>query len=351
MPHRFENISEIKKDSIKVEFFFNECRERFKLEKITKPGITPDKIITEKDIHRPGLALAGYVELFTYNRVQVFGNTEILYLKQLSVEERTRTLQKFFTFDVPCIIVTNDNKIPSELIALSEQNNISIFRTPYPTTKLSYFISDFLDDQFTSQIAVHGSCVDVYGTGLLFTGKSGIGKSEIALDLIERGHRLVADDVVVIVKKGEGVLMASATSLTKHIMEIRGLGIIDVNRIFGIRSIRYQKRVEVIVELEDWDRNKAYDRTGLESNTISILNVDVDFIKLPIFPGKNITVIAEVIALNYLCKHYGYNAAEIFNRRINREIETKSKSKKNNEDNNEFGKIERITKYFEHDFE
>ncbi|MBV6478324.1 MAG: HPr kinase/phosphorylase [Ignavibacteria bacterium] len=349
MPHRFENINEIKKDSIKVEFFFNECRERFKLEKITQPDINPEKIISEKDIHRPGLALAGYVELFTFNRVQVFGNTEILYLKQLSQNERTKTLEKFFSFNVPCIIVTNGNEIPAELIFLSEKYGISVFRTPYPTTKFAYFISDFLDDQFTSQISVHASCVDVYGTGLLFTGKSGIGKSEIALDLIERGHRLVADDVVIIAKKGEGVLMASTTSLAKHIMEIRGLGIIDVNRIFGIRSIRYQKRVEVVVELEDWDRDKAYDRTGLESSTISILNVDVDFIKLPIFPGKNITVIAEVIALNYLCKHYGYNAAEVFKKRLNDKI--KSNSEINNINNLEFQRIERITNYFEHDFE
>lgn len=348
MPHRFENISEIKKDFIKVEFFFNECRERFKLEKVTKPRINPEKIISEKDIHRPGLALAGYVDLFTFNRVQVFGNTEILYLKHLSAEERTKTLERFFSFNVPCIIVTNNNEIPAELLTLSESSETPVFRTPYPTTKFSYFISDFLDDQFTSQIAVHGSCVDVYGTGLLFTGKSGIGKSEIALDLIERGHRLVADDVVIIAKKGEGVLMASATSLTRHIMEIRGLGIIDVNRIFGIRSIRYQKRVEVVVELEDWDKDKAYDRTGLDSSTISILNVDVDFIKLPIFPGKNITVIAEVIALNYLCKHYGYNAAEVFNKRLKDKIESNSKKSNNKM---EFDKVERITKYFEHDFE
>lgn len=348
MPHRFENISEIKKDFITVEFFFNECRERFKLEKVTKPRINPEKLISEKDIHRPGLALAGYVDLFTHNRVQVFGNTEILYLKHLSKEERTNTLEKFFSFNMPCIIVTNNNEIPSELITLSEKSGTTVFRSPYPTTKFSYFISDFLDDQFTSQIAVHGSCVDVYGTGLMFTGKSGIGKSEIALDLIERGHRLVADDVVIIAKKGEGVLMASATSLTRHIMEIRGLGIIDVNRIFGIRSIRYQKRVEVVVELEDWDKDKAYDRTGLDSTTISILNVDVELIKLPIFPGKNITVIAEVIALNYLCKHYGYNAAEVFNKRLKEKIDINSK-KSNYK--TEFDRVERITKYFEHDFE
>jgi len=345
---RLKNIKELKKDFITVEFFFNECKERFKLEKITTKEISPEIIISEKDIHRPGLALAGYVELFTFNRVQVFGNTEIKYLQQLSSEERFKTLERFFSFEVPCLIVTNNNEIPEEVILISEKNSIPVFRTPYPTTRFAYFISDFLDDQFATQIIIHGSFVDVYGIGLLFSGNSGIGKSEIALDLVERGHRLVADDVVVVTKKGEGVLMGSGTALTKHIMEIRGLGIIDVRSIFGIRSIRYQKRVEVIVELEDWDKNKAYDRTGLDSKTISLLEVDTELIKLPIFPGKNITVIAEVIALNYLCKHYGYNAAEAFKKKLEDKISERSKKKASKSTDE---RLQRTTEYFEHDFE
>ncbi|MEO8210832.1 MAG: HPr(Ser) kinase/phosphatase [bacterium] len=348
MPHRFENIKEIKKQYITIEFFYYECKERFKLKKQTLSEISPEKIISEKDIHRPGLALAGYVDLFTFNRVQVFGNTEMRYLGQLNEFERKKTLERFFSFNVPCVIVTNDNLIPDELISLAEKSKIPVFKTPYPTTRFSYFISDFLDDQFSTQAIIHGSFVDVYGLGLLFTGKSGIGKSEIALDLIERGHRLVADDVVVVIKKGEGVLMGSGTALSKHIMEIRGLGIIDVRTIFGIRSIRYQKRVEVIVELEDWDRNKAYDRTGLDNSTISLLGVETELIKLPIFPGKNITVIAEVIALNYLCKHYGYNAAEEFKKRLEDKINSKSKKSLVNFNND---RLERNTEYFEHDFE
>ena len=348
MPHRFANIKELKKDHITVKFFFNECRERFKLEKVTKSVISPDKIISEKDIHRPGLALAGYVDLFTYNRVQVFGNTEIRYLNQLTSVSRNKTLERFCSFNVPCVIVTDNNEIPEELLLLAEKKNITVFKTPYPTTRFAYFISDFLDDQFATQVTIHGSFVDVYGMGLMFTGKSGIGKSEIALDLVERGHRLVTDDIVIVSKKGEGVLMGSGTALTKHIMEIRGLGIIDVRTIFGIRSIRYQKRVEVIVELEDWDRDKAYDRTGLDSSTISLLDVDVELIKLPIFPGKNITVIAEVIALNYLCKHYGYNAAEEFKKKLEDKINNnrgRSQQKVDSE------RLERTTEYFEHDFE
>lgn len=348
MSKKFENIKELKKTTISVQFFYAECKERFKLKKVTQSEINKDKIISEKDIHRPGLALAGYVKLFTFNRVQVFGNTEIRYLEQFNIEEKKNILERFFSFDVPCVIVTNDNIIPDELIKIAEEKDVPVFKTPYPTTRFSYFISDFLDDQFSTQMIIHGSFVDVYGVGLLFSGKSGIGKSEIALDLIERGHRLVTDDVVVVTKKGEGVLMGSGTAISKHIMEIRGLGIIDVKTIFGIRSIRFQKRVEVIVELEDWDRDKAYDRTGLDNSTIAILGVDVELIKLPIFPGKNITVIAEVIALNYLCKHYGYNAAEEFKKRLADKINSKSGmsvSKSNNE------RLERTTEYFEHDFE
>lgn len=348
MSKKFENIKELKKTTISVQFFYAECKERFKLKKVTQSEINKDKIISEKDIHRPGLALAGYVKLFTFNRVQVFGNTEIRYLEQFNIEEKKNILERFFSFDVPCVIVTNDNIIPDELIKIAEEKDVPVFKTPYPTTRFSYFISDFLDDQFSTQMIIHGSFVDVYGVGLLFSGKSGIGKSEIALDLIERGHRLVTDDVVVVTKKGEGVLMGSGTAISKHIMEIRGLGIIDVKTIFGIRSIRFQKRVEVIVELEDWDRDKAYDRTGLDNSTIAILGVDVELIKLPIFPGKNITVIAEVIALNYLCKHYGYNAAEEFKTRLADKINSKSGmsvSKSNNE------RLERTTEYFEHDFE
>ncbi|MBK8550036.1 MAG: HPr kinase/phosphorylase [Ignavibacteria bacterium] len=348
MANKFKNIKELKKDSISVQFFFTECKERFKLTKVTQAEISQNKLITEKDIHRPGLALAGYVKLFTFNRVQVFGNTEIQYLKQFDSPEKEKILERFFSFDVPCVIVTNDNHIPEELVRIAEANDVPVFRTPYPTTRFAYFISDFLDDQFTTQMIIHGSFVDVYGIGLLFSGKSGIGKSEIALDLIERGHRLVADDVVVVTKKGEGVLMGSGTAISKHIMEIRGLGIIDVRTIFGIRSIRFQKRVEVIVELEDWDKDKAYDRTGLDNSTINLLGVDAELIKLPIFPGKNITVIAEVIALNYLCKHYGYNAAEEFKKRLEDKINSNSKRKFSNSNNE---RLERTTEYFEHDFE
>lgn len=340
-----KDVKEIKKESITIEYFYQACKDRFQLSTIFEGAVGFDRIIRDRNIHRPGLALAGYTELFTFDRVQILGNTEIRYLKHLSKNDRMKTLNNFFSFSIPCICLTFNNKPPQELLELARENKTAIFVTPLPTTRFAYFITDFLDDQFSPQIALHGSFVDVYGIGLLFYGRSGIGKSEIALDLVERGHRLVADDVVMISRKGEGILMGSGTDLVKHFMEIRGLGIIDVRSIFGIRAIRFQKRVELIVNLEEWSTKKEYTRTGLDEQTINLLGVDIQFIKLPIFPGKNITVISEVIALNYLCKHYGYDAAKALSSKLDRTIQQKVRSK-------EFNKaFERAIEYLEHDFE
>ena len=335
---KLESAKEIRKHSITVEFLYEANKKRLKLETLTKVGF--DNIIRDKNIHRPGLALAGYVALFTYDRLQVFGNTEVRYLLSMPLEERIKAFNTLFKFDIPCIVVTNGNPLDAELVQLAEDHNVPMFRTSLETTKAVYFLSDFLDDQFSPQTSIHGSFVDVYGLGLLFIGRSGIGKSEIALDLIERGHRLVSDDVVNVTRKGEGILIGAGTDLVKHFMEIRGLGLIDVQSIFGIRAIRFQKRVEVVVELMEWKQTEDFTRTGLDLSSISILDVEVPHIKLPIFPGKNITVIAEVIALDYLLKHYGYDAAKEFSKRLETVIAQKNK-----------GNAKRAIDYFEHDFE
>jgi HPr kinase/phosphorylase len=241
-------------------------------------------------------------------------------------------------FQIPCFILTNGNTLDDELLQAASAKGIPVFGTPFSTTKVSYFLADFLDDQFAPQVMVHGSLVDVYGIGVLVAGRSGIGKSEIALDLVERGHRLVADDVVMITRKGEGILIGAGTDLVKHFMEVRGLGLIDVRSMFGIRAIRYHKRVEIVVELEEWRPDEDYTRTGLDDLTVSVLEVEVPLVKLPIFPGKNVTVITEVIALNYLLKHYGYDAAKVFAKRLEGMIGQKAKGN-------------RAIDYFEHDFE
>ncbi len=332
-----QSPKETHKSSITVGFLFEANKKRLKLKSLNG-DVGFNREIRDKNVHRPGLALAGYVELFTYDRVQIFGNTEVRYLKHLSFAERLKAFETIFQFDLPCIVVTNDNPLDPELISVATRYGVSILQTPFETTKFVYFLSDFLDDQFAPQTVVHGSFVDVYGVGVMITGRSGIGKSEIALDLIERGHRLVADDVVMITRKGEGILMGAGTDVVKHFMEIRGLGLIDVRSVFGIRSIRFQKRVEVIVELQDWQRDVEYTRTGLDHENIAILDVEIPHVKLPIFPGKNVTVIAEVIALDYLLKHYGYDAAKEFSKQLDATISQKTKGK-------------RVIDYFEHDFE
>lgn len=327
-----------KKSFIDIRFFFENVKSRFHLTLLSdEAGF--DRKISDQNLHRPGLALAGYLEVFSFQRVQIFGNTEMRYLLTLDPAARRTTLEKLFVYEIPCIIITNGIPLLEEMRDLSQKYHVPIFGTPLSTTKLVYFVSDFLDDQFSPRVTIHGSFVDVYGVGLLFVGKSGIGKSEVALDLVERGHRLVADDLVILTKKGEGILMGSGTNVVKHFMEIRGLGLINIEKMFGIRAIRYQKRLEVIVELEKWDSEGDYDRTGLETTSLSLLDVDIPHLKLPIIPGKNITVISEVISLNYLLKHYGYDAAKVLQEKLNAKIDSKR------------GGIGRGVEYFEHDFE
>lgn len=328
---------ETRKKSISVGYLYEGTRHRFKL-KLLNGEVGLDNLITDRNLHRPGLALAGYVKLFTHHRVQIMGNTENRYLNSLDAAHRKEAFGRLLEFKVPCLVLTDDNTLSDELLAAAAAKNIPILGTSFETTKISYFLADYLDDQFSSQIVVHGSLVDVYGVGIMITGRSGIGKSEIALDLVERGHRLVADDVVMVTRKGEGILIGAGTDLVKHFMEIRGLGLIDVQSMFGIRAIRFQKRVEVVIELEEWVQNEDYTRTGLDYQMFTILGVDVPLVKLPIFPGKNVTVIAEVIALNYLLKHYGYDAAKEFAQRLDSVIGKKKKGA-------------RAIDYFEHDFE
>lgn len=312
-------------EGITVEKLIEENRERLDLE-LLSGGKGLNKRITRSDIHRPGLALAGFVDLFAYRRVQILGNAEIAFLRRLSPEELKSTLETLFQFDLPCVIITNANEPPQVLCDIAERSGITLLRTGFTTTKFVHLFNYYLDGLFAPQTTVHGSLVDVYGVGLLFTGRSSIGKSEIALDLVERGHRLVADDVVTITRSARGLLLGSSNDLLRHHIEIRGVGIIDVQSVFGVQAIRLQKRIEVEVQLVDFDENRGYDRLGMEDVTSSILDVEIPQVTVPIFPGKNITVIAEVIALNYLLKIYGYYPAKEFSKRLHEAIRGKSKA-------------------------
>lgn len=297
--------------------------------------------VTDVELHRPGLALAGYVELFTFQRIQILGNTEIQYLENLSKNDCIVAFEHITQFKIPIIFLTNNNSLPENLLTLATEQGIPVVETPLETTQFMFILRDFLEDQFALQTVIHGSMVDVYGIGMLIAGKSGIGKSEVALDLVERGHRLVADDTVMITKKG-AVLIASANDINKHFMEIRGLGIIDVFSMFGIRAIRYQKRLEVVIDLQLWEEQTDVDRTGLEKKEVSVLDINIPMINLPITPGKNITVIAEVIAMNHLLSHYGYEAAKVFQKRLEERIAAKKLG---------FVPPKRAIEYFESDFE
>ena len=342
----FEDIKPLpRKEQISVEYLVQQVKKRVNIdmEPIAAEKACSQRFVTEADLHRPGLALAGYIKLFTYQRIQIIGNTETEYLQHLTEEKQKEAFANLVKFNIPVIFLTDGNELPTYLIEAAESAGIPIFRTEIETTKFMYLLRDFLEDQFATQTIVHGSMVDVYGIGILIAGKSGIGKSEVALDLIERGHRLVSDDVVILTKK-QNVLMASATEMNKHFMEIRGLGIIDIMSMFGIRAVRYQKRLEVVLELNLWkdDNDGNVDRTGLNRDQISMLGVEIPIIHLPITPGKNITVIAEVIAMNYLLSHYGYNAAKAFQDKVKKHIAKKTHTAQ---------MPRRAIEYFEGDFE
>jgi HPr kinase/phosphorylase len=262
------------------------------------------------------LALSGFVELFTADRLQIIGNTEIRYLSGLTKRQLENSINRFIEFEIPAIIVTNNNPVPPHMVKAATLRHISIFSTPLSTTRLVHLLGEYLETKFAPRISVHGSLVDVYGIGILITGRSGIGKSEIALDLVERGHRLVADDLIIITRKSEEVLIGSGREIAEHVMEIRGVGLVDVRRIFGIRGVRKQKRVEVEIHLVDWEKNKDYERVGLDDNNVEMLGVELPQVILPINPGKNVTVIAETIAMSHLLRTYGYHTPREFNQRL-----------------------------------
>ncbi len=294
---------------------------------VLSESLTSRREITAADIHRPGMALMGFVENFLPERIQVLGQTELTYLAQLGERDMRAAIDRLFQFTMPCIMVAKAIDVPPYLIERANAVQCPVMRTPQSTTPFIHSLTAFLDAIFSPTTTVHGSLVDVYGVGLLLTGKSGVGKSECALDLVERGHRLVADDAVTVTRRHGNFLIGTGNQLLRHHMEIRGIGIIDVQSIFGIRSIRVQKRVEVQCDLRLWEAGAEYDRTGLDEQRTEVLGVDIPLVLVPIVPGKNITVIMEVVALNYLTKAYGYHPAERLNRHLLEMMKRKSASR------------------------
>lgn len=272
------------------------------------------------DISSPGLVLTGFTERFPADRMQVLGETEIAFLNSLDDERRHAALEVFFSFNLPVVFVTKGQGAPEPLLQVAQDRGTPVIQTLHKTAEFYNRIKPFLEEYFAPTVTMHGSLADVYGVGLLFVGKSGIGKSEAVLDLIERGHRLVADDMVVVSKRGNEILLGRGHELQRHHMEIRGVGIIDIARLFGVRAIRQQKRVEVVVQLEVWDEQAHYDRTGLNPEATDILGVQIPRVVVPLNPGKNITVIAEVVAMNHLLKFAGIDSAALFDQRLKRHM-------------------------------
>ena len=275
-----------------------------------------DRLIPTPEASSPGLVLAGYTQRFAAHRIHILGETEITYLASLTPAERRKSLETFFGFDLPCVVISKGQEPPAELLELARAKGVPVIRTKLKTAEFYRRLKPFLDDAFAPTTTMHASLADVFGVGLLFLGRSGIGKSECVLDLVERGHRLVADDLVHITRSGNDVLIGRGHELARHYMEIRGVGLIDIRALFGVRAVRQQKRIEVVVQLDDWDASREYDRTGLDGQTTQVLDVALPLVTVPLNPGKNLTVICEVVAMNHLQRYGGVDSAKRFNQRL-----------------------------------
>jgi HPr kinase/phosphorylase len=313
--------------SIQVAEFLKDRDYHLNLELVAgKKGLF--KKITIPRIQKPGLALTGDTSNLHSGRLQVMGKSEINYLNGLSPKKRQAVVEKICRIDLAAVVITRGNPVPEILSEEAEKNAIPLFSTNLLTSTFINRVTKFLEDKLTASTTVHGVLMDVYGVGILITGKSGIGKSEAALDLILRGHRLVADDVVEIKKKPPATLSGMSSEIIKYHMEIRGLGIINIEDLFGVAAIRDRKVIDIVVELTEWNPKEEYDRLGIEEQTHSILDVRVPYLKIPVRPGRNVTVIIEVAARNHLLKQRGHFSAQEFDDKLNRDITENDKLNK-----------------------
>ncbi|WP_137744372.1 HPr(Ser) kinase/phosphatase [Robertmurraya siralis] len=294
--------------------------DKFKLELISgEEGI--NRPITMTDISRPGLELAGFFDYYPAERVQLLGKTELTFIQKLDPDIRAERLERLCTDITPAIVVTRDLPVPDELIEASEREAVPVLRSKFKTTRFSSRLTNFLETRLAPTTAVHGVLIDIYGVGVLITGKSGVGKSETALELVKRGHRLVADDCVEIRQEDDDTLVGNSPELIEHLLEIRGLGIINVMTLFGAGAVRNYKKISLVIHLELWDQTKQYDRLGLDEETMRIIDTSVTKLTVPVRPGRNLAVIIEVAAMNFRLKKMGVNAAEQFASRLSDVIE------------------------------
>lgn len=278
------------------------------------------------DISRPGLELTGYFTYYSNDRLQLFGNKEMTFAQRMMPEERLMILRRLCSAETPGFIISRGLPVPEEMIQACEENQLAILRSKASTSRLLGEMSSYLDEQLAARTSVHGVLVDVYGLGVLIQGDSGIGKSETALELIKRGHRLIADDRVDVYKKDDLTLIGEPPKILEHLIEIRGIGIIDVMNLFGASAVRGSMQVQLVVYLENWSKEKKYDRLGTSTETVLIGSVDVPQIRIPVKTGRNVAIIIEVAAMNYRARSMGYDATKAFEDRLSRLIEENSAS-------------------------
>ena len=290
------------------------------LELLTETTAT-EMDITTADLNRPGMQLCGFYEYFAYERPQVIGKVEMTYLETLEPDVRESVLETYMSYSLPCIVICWGMTPPRELLLKAQQHNIPLFRSSHKTTRFTLQVITYLNRVLAPRITRHGVLLDVYGIGVLLTGESGVGKSEAALELVKRGHQLVADDVVDICRVADDRLVGEAPEMIRHLMEIRGIGIIDIRAMYGVGSVIVSKSIDMIIHMEKWDAAKEYDRLGLEEETDTILGVRVPFQIMPVRPGRNLAIIIEVAARNLSLKRLGYSAAAEMDRRLKQMIE------------------------------
>lgn len=286
--------------------------DHFELEVLYKPKDLAEVQIVVPDCTRPGLQLAGYYAHFGPDRIQLLGNMELAYLAQLSVEERRACLDKFLSCNLPCIIISRSQQVPEGLLEMVEKYQTPLLRTKEATSNFLSALIKFLNIELAPMLSMHGVLVEIYGEGIMILGESGVGKSETAMEIVKRGHRLIADDLVEVRRVSDTTLLGRAPEVLRHLIEIRGLGIMDVKELYGVSSVKIQENINFVINLELWDENKLYDRLGLQEQTTDILGISVPSITIPVRPGRNLAIIAEVAAINFRQRKMGYNAAQNF---------------------------------------
>ncbi len=285
------------------------------------------KRISHSQVQKMGLALTGFTKFVAPERIQILGQTEMYYLQTISEDLKEKVIHQITDLNLSCVVVTRNLDIPQLLIQRAEERGIPLFRTPLNTANFIERVTRFLEEKLALTHSLHGVLMDVFGVGVLIIGKSGIGKSECALDLILRGHRLVADDMVYIQKRSPSELIGSGFEVIQHHMEIRGLGIINIRNLFGVEAIRERKKIELVLELVEWNTDEEYDRLGFEEERYSILGVELPMLRIPVTPARNLSTIIEVAARNYLLKLMGYNSALEFEKRLLHKIEERRGNK------------------------